>query len=574
MPEKIIRTLNKHQYKHLQIFLLLLTAFNASFATAVTYSKTSLLKMKITSIKAPACATPGKTFIAIRGRNFGKPYGKSLLYYNKKSRIPGNANSWGNSYITATVPASRLFQRGRKYYVRIEQRIKGRYIRSNTIAAFTVCKRYVYPSRGRIITRGVTVPVSPGGRSTTPPADTGTPSDSSIPETPGTPQPGSPQPGTPGAGLGSTLPEAVTAPTNTNTPKGQGRFIPRQVMLTSTNLKQANKMYSELTALGYKIKSRRNFKNLGIVLSVFRTPDGVSANDAVASLRGKYKKATIDRNSIYHFNAGKARTLKYMEKIQWPASAANCGKGLRIGILDSQVDRSHSAFRSRKLVQKSFITAGLKPAPLLHATAISSQWIGNPDSGIAGLVPSATVYAASVFYIKGRTQQSNTQLLLAGLDWLAQNRVDVVNLSFGGPRNLVLEIALKKLMRKNISIVASAGNGGAQGAPVYPAAQTGVVAVTAVTGSNRIYRHATRGNYIDLAAPGVNIWVAKPGNGKKVVSGTSFAAPYVSAALLVLKPVMRNHKSRIRWLKKKAQKLGAASIYGKGLLQVPGACRR
>lgn len=346
-------------------------------------------------------------------------------------------------------------------------------------------------------------------------------------------------------------------------------------MLTSKNMVQANKLYSELTKKGYKIVTRRNYRGLGLVLTILRTPDGVSANQAIAKLRKKYKKSAIDRNTIYTLHAGKPETLKYMKRISWSEPSANCGRGLKIGLLDSAIDTSHKAFRSRTIIQKIFTVAGSTPASRLHGTAIASQWLGNPKSGIAGIIPGATVYSGAVFYKKGRQQLSNSKLLVDGLDWLILNRVDVINLSFGGQRNKVIERAVKKALGKGISVVASAGNGGPKGRAVYPAAQPGVVAVTALTASNKIYAYATHGYYIDLAAPGVNIQVAKPGNGKKYVSGTSFSAPYVSAALLILKrrKNLRSHRARLQWLKRKAQSLGAAKTFGKGLLQVPGACR-
>ena len=40
---------------------------------------------------------------------------------------------------------------------------------------------------------------------------------------------------------------------------------------------------------------------------------------------------------------------------------------------------------------------------------------------------------------------------------------------------------------------------------MYPAAYSGVVAVTAVDSRLEVYRRANRGDYIDIAAPGVNL---------------------------------------------------------------------
>jgi subtilisin family serine protease len=68
------------------------------------------------------------------------------------------------------------------------------------------------------------------------------------------------------------------------------------------------------------------------------------------------------------------------------------------------------------------------------------------------------------------------------------------------------------------------GNGGKE-APAYPAAHPDVIAVTAIDADARIYKKANRGEYIDLAAPGVDVWAAKAGGGGSYRSGTSFAVP-------------------------------------------------
>jgi subtilisin family serine protease len=78
--------------------------------------------------------------------------------------------------------------------------------------------------------------------------------------------------------------------------------------------------------------------------------------------------------------------------------------------------------------------------------------------------------------------------------------------------------------------VAAAGNGGPDAPSAFPAAyEEEVIAVTAVDRNQRVYDQANRGRYIDVAAPGVRIWTALPHGQAGVQSGTSFAAPFVTA---------------------------------------------
>ncbi|VAW79799.1 hypothetical protein MNBD_GAMMA12-58 [hydrothermal vent metagenome] len=534
----------------------------------------------ITKIKTPSCVTPGKSSIGITGRNFGTAFKKKVVVYSGRTLIGMEVTRWSNRLITAFVPQNNLFKPGKVFYLRIQYKTNtGQMRNSNGRRAFSICPQLIINSTNRRTTIPLRTRKGSSGKTPSPTGDSGETDSTEYTDidTQNT-DPNNPDAiiNSTGSGINSaTVRQRTAPPPTTQKVKRQQKYIPRQVMLTSKNMQQANKLYSVVLQQGYKVISRRHYKGLGLVLTILRTPDGVSADQAITSLRAQYKQSAIDRNTVYTLHAGKPESLKYMQRINWSTPTATCGKGLKVGLLDSAVDTKHKAFRSRNIIQKTFIVAGTSPASRLHGTAIASQWLGNSKSGIAGVIPGATLYSGAVFYKKNKQQLTNSNLVISGLDWLIVNRVDVINLSFGGQRNDVIEKSIKKALSKGISVVASAGNGGPKGKAVYPAAQKGVVAVTALTVSNKIYAYATHGHYIDLAAPGVNILVAKPGNRIKYVSGTSFSAPYVSAALLVLKRKknLRSHHSRLRWLKQKARSLGTAKTFGKGLLQVPGACR-
>ena len=92
---------------------------------------------------------------------------------------------------------------------------------------------------------------------------------------------------------------------------------------------------------------------------------------------------------------------------------------------------------------------------------------------------------------------------------------------------------------KGIVLVAAAGNAGPKSAPLYPAADPDVIAVTATDSSDGLFNMANRGSYIAVAAPGVDILALAPGNSYQVTTGTSVAAAHVSgiaAMLLEEKP--------------------------------------
>ncbi|HEY7886466.1 MAG TPA: S8 family serine peptidase, partial [Cellvibrionaceae bacterium] len=110
------------------------------------------------------------------------------------------------------------------------------------------------------------------------------------------------------------------------------------------------------------------------------------------------------------------------------------------------------------------------------------------------------------------------------------------------------------------------GNGGAHAPAVYPAAEPGVVAVTAVDAVGRRYRHANTGEYIDVAAPGVDLWLANSQGSGSYRSGSSYATAFVTAFM-----ALQAQSGAINWADN-TRDLGEAGRdhhFGWGLLQWP-----
>jgi subtilisin family serine protease len=124
------------------------------------------------------------------------------------------------------------------------------------------------------------------------------------------------------------------------------------------------------------------------------------------------------------------------------------------------------------------------------------------------------------------------------------NGAKVLNMSFIGAHDAALFELLQAANHKGVIVIAAAGNGGPSAPPVYPAAYPDVIAVTAVDEADRPYEFANRGSYVAVAAPGVDILAPVEHGGYAYVSGTSFAAAYVSgiaALLLELDPTLDPH---------------------------------
>ncbi|HUJ88130.1 MAG TPA: S8 family serine peptidase [Burkholderiales bacterium] len=388
------------------------------------------------------------------------------------------------------------------------------------------------------------------------------------------PQPLGAPPGSGGTLIGGPLPPPPQAAQGAAAALKEDVSVePAELVAVSADMQEAQQLQQQAQALGLAIKRRAALGNLGLVISVFRVPQGVSVEAALAQLRQALPSVWSDANHRYALEAGPA--LYGARLVGWPAAAGGCGGGLSLGMIDTAVDLEHPAFRTGRVTQRSFLPVGVPAAKAEHGTAIASLLVG--DGGF-GLLGGSRLYAAAVFRRRGDDgADTDAELVVRALDWLVGQHVSALNLSFGGPRNRLVEAAILRVEQRGIELLAAAGNGGAHAPPVYPAAQDGVVAVTAVDAKLQPYAHANRGEYIAFAAPGVDVWAAAPGGGGKYRSGTSYAVPFATAVFAAAKAAQPGAAPDAlrRLLAARARDLGAPGkdpVFGWGLIRLNGTC--
>ncbi|WP_243368198.1 S8 family serine peptidase [Microvirga solisilvae] len=261
-----------------------------------------------------------------------------------------------------------------------------------------------------------------------------------------------------------------------------------------------------------------------------------------------------------------------------PPAAEVCGTPPLIGLIDTGIDLSHEALKGQSIevIDISKETEGR--SSLDHGTAIAALLVGQPGSVAPGLIPQARLVAVDAFSKRKETADNATVIsLVTAIEALAERGVKVINLSLSGPPNEVLKKAVEAAQEKGIVLVAAVGNNGAGAEPSYPAAYPGVVAVTAVDRQLNAYRRATHGSYVEFAAPGVDVWTAQAKGGKAARSGTSYAVPFVSAAMAMLRA--GNPNMDANGLQKRLQETtqdlgdpGRDMTFGYGLIQMAKLC--
>ncbi len=338
-------------------------------------------------------------------------------------------------------------------------------------------------------------------------------------------------------------------------------------------------VFDQLADEGYLFATVTDLPGMGMRLAEVAAPSSFEISEVrqgVIDVVGK-ERAEVDLNHIYTAGdpvaAAPEGSIAPRNAIGFPADTD--GLSLRIGMIDSGVDTSHPALRGSSIESRTFVSNDAK-LPDYHGTAIASIIAAN-DPEYRGLAPSAEVYAAAVFENdRERGEIASTVSLVRALDWLMSSGVDVVNISLAGPPNRLLEAALARASEQGLMILAAAGNGGPVAKPMYPAAYDAVVAVTAVDAGGQVYRLANRGEYLDLAAPGVSVLHAQAGGGYSASSGTSFAVPFAATAAARLRNLDPG-ADVLELLVKSAQDLGEPGkddVYGYGLLRPdlsPGA---
>ncbi len=322
---------------------------------------------------------------------------------------------------------------------------------------------------------------------------------------------------------------------------------------------------------GFTVRELRKLKALDRVLIRVLAPQDREPAEAWLELGKLAPGAEVDFNHVYRGAAGAADQAGEAKPAVAPAPQVT-GR-VTIGIVDSAVMKKHEALRRASMVQRDFVPYD-RPRPLAHGTAVASILVGESDQ-VQGALRGAKLHAASVFFEDAtKSNAATASSLVQALDWLAAERVPVINMSLAGPPNAVLEAAIDAVVAKGIVVVAAVGNNGPTGEPLYPAAYPPVVGVTAVDAANRIYLYANRGPQVMFAAPGVGVRVARSGGGYVNESGTSMAAPRAAAVLarVLAGPRAAAPAQALASLRATAIDLGPAgydTTFGHGLIAAP-----
>ena len=226
------------------------------------------------------------------------------------------------------------------------------------------------------------------------------------------------------------------------------------------------------------------------------------------------------------------------------------GKGIGVAILDTGI-YPHIDFDSRICAFADFIAHKKSPYDDNgHGTCVAGILAGSGRASMGkykGMAPGSRIAALKVL---DRFGNGNKEDVLQAFRWILQNReryrIRIVNISVGTTYRTrndqdVLVQGVERLWDEGLVVVAAAGNQGPKsGSVTAPGCSKKIITVgssdmlsgkQAISGRGPTFECVCKP---DLVAPGVNIVAPVPGGGYRIVTGTSFAAPFVSGAAALL----------------------------------------
>jgi len=208
-----------------------------------------------------------------------------------------------------------------------------------------------------------------------------------------------------------------------------------------------------------------------------------------------------------------------------------------------------------------------------HGTRVAGVIFADKDNdiGIAGAAPYVTLLPIKANY--AGTSSFRDSYLINGILYAINQGVDIINLSIGNSSyNPLMQQAIDQAEAAGILVVAASGNTGKQ-QYIYPASYNHSLSVGSVSDTMNKSFFTTFNDKLDLMAPGHNIITTDRNGYYVMVSGTSFASPYVAAMAAMIKsvyPTMTPSEIKQRLIESAidAGEVGFDVEYGHGIANV------
>ena len=206
------------------------------------------------------------------------------------------------------------------------------------------------------------------------------------------------------------------------------------------------------------------------------------------------------------------------------------GRGITVAVIDSGVAATHADLRGQVVESRDFVgDDGQRVVPETHGTEVAGLIAARADNalGIAGVAPQARLLALRACWQADRDGRArcNTFTLAKAMQFAIDKRAQVINLSLGGPRDVLLGRLVDVALARGTSVVAAVDPRAADAG--FPASLPGVIAVA----GDPLRALPIRA----FLAPADALPTTTVDGGWGLVNGTSFAAAQVSGLVALLR---------------------------------------
>jgi Subtilase family len=323
-------------------------------------------------------------------------------------------------------------------------------------------------------------------------------------------------------------------------PAGETRFLTNEMVFHVPANVSAQTVNTLARRLGLSTIGSQSFNLSGGTLFRFRITDGRPVADVIRALESE-NIGVAQPNYVYRLqqDATLAARSSPGDPSQYVVNKLRLvdvhriaiGSNVLVAVIDSEIDGKHPELAGA--VVDEFDAIGNHDRPHAHGTGMAGAIAAHRR--LVGIAPGVRLLAIHAFSSNGTdSAQATSEHILMGIDWAIRKGARVINMSFAGPDDPMLALALQKAHDKGVVLVAAAGNLGPKSPPLYPAADPNVIAVTATDAKDQLLAQANQGPYVALAAPGVDILEPAPNGGYQVTTGTSVAAAHVSGIVALL----------------------------------------
>ncbi|MFZ5816854.1 MAG: S8 family serine peptidase [Bacillota bacterium] len=199
-----------------------------------------------------------------------------------------------------------------------------------------------------------------------------------------------------------------------------------------------------------------------------------------------------------------------------------------IAVVDTGVQLNHPDLSSKLVPGYNFVSGNTNPEDGNgHGTHVAgtAAAITNNSTGGAGTCPNCKIMPVKVLNDSG---SGTLDAVANGIIWAADNGAHVINLSLGASSGAsTLENAVNYAWNKGAFLACAAGNSNTS-SPSYPAYYDRCFAVAATDSADQRAWFSNYGTWVEVAAPGVDIYSTWINSSYNTISGTSMATPHVA----------------------------------------------